>query len=270
MLHNCLILRSSLLVSGLRERPAIMGNLVVGEREHPMDRTRLTTAQVLIIIAVVALVVALALLEALAGREHAVDTDRTWESAIAKLDSALERGDTTGAIRAWHDAYLAAFVSRRWEGMVEVGDAAVRIGAIARSSEYWQPRAREAYLAAMFRARAHHSLEGVLRAAEGFGALWRSACAWPGRSRNAMRNPRRAWSSSRRTGTTSSWCSVTRGSIRSDVDDERTGTPCPPDGTVPCQPSVRIFAATATWPGSAQAKSTSPACSGQSGGGLNR
>jgi hypothetical protein len=148
-----------------------MGNLVVGEREHPMDRTRLTTAQVLIIIAVVALVVALALLEALAGREHAVDTDRTWESAIAKLDSALERGDTTGAIRAWHDAYLAAFVSRRWEGMVEVGDAAVRIGAIARSSEYWQPRAREAYLAAMFRARAHHSLEGVLRAAEGFGAL---------------------------------------------------------------------------------------------------
>jgi hypothetical protein len=136
-----------------------------------MNRDRPTTGQVLLIIAAGALVIALALLEAFTGRGHAVDTDRTWDTALSKLDTSLERGDTTSAIRSWHDAYLAAFASRSWEGMIEVGDAAVRIGALARSSHYWEPRAREAYLSAMFRARSARSLDGVLRAAEGFGAL---------------------------------------------------------------------------------------------------
>jgi hypothetical protein len=48
--------------------------------------------------------------------------------------------------------------------MIEVGDAARRFAG-------GRPRARQAFLTALFRARQQRSLDGVLRAATGFGEL---------------------------------------------------------------------------------------------------
>ena len=136
-----------------------------------MEETRATRGHVILIIVIGILVIALALLEALAGRKSVVDAEVPWADAIKRTNSDLERGNVSGAVRGWHDAYLAAFASQRWEGMIEVGDAALRIGAIAPPRRPWEPRAREAYMAALFRARSARSVEGVLRAAEGFGTL---------------------------------------------------------------------------------------------------
>ena len=136
-----------------------------------MEKVRATRWHLILMIAVGMLVIALALVEALAGRERVADAETPWADAIKRTDNALERGDIRDAVRAWRDAYLAAFASRRWEGMIELGDAALRIGALAPPRRHWEPRAREAYMAALFRARSEQSVEGVLRAAEGFGAL---------------------------------------------------------------------------------------------------
>ena len=126
-----------------------------------MEKARATRRHLILIIAIGILVVALALVEALAGRERVVDTGMPWADAIKRTDSDLERGDIGGAVRAWRDAYLAAFGSRRWEGMIEVGDAALRIGALAPPRRHWEPRAREAYFAALFRARSAQCMLGA-------------------------------------------------------------------------------------------------------------
>ncbi len=94
-----------------------------------------------------------------------------WAAHIREVDEALARKNVGSAQRAWRDAYLAAFESQPWEGMVEVGDAALRIGAVAGLRQTGEATARWAYLAALSRARRLASLEGVLRTAEAFAAL---------------------------------------------------------------------------------------------------
>lgn len=90
-------------------------------------------------------------------------------SALRAIDEALTRGDVTTAERTWPEAYSAALRSQRWEGLVAVGDARLRIDqAVGAGSK---TKARETYLAALFRARQEGSLDGVLRAAEVFEAL---------------------------------------------------------------------------------------------------
>ena len=123
-----------------------------------------------------ALVLALGALGALAAvtAERSVDTllnpsraepAEAWKLRLAAVDHALANGDGAAAVRAWRDAYAAARSSRRWEAMIELGDAAVRIG------EDGQPRARRAYLTALGRARRDGSVDGVLRPARGFETL---------------------------------------------------------------------------------------------------
>jgi len=92
-----------------------------------MEKRRATRGHLILMIIVGILVIALALVETLAGRERAVDAEPPWADAIKRTNSHPERGDLGGAVRGWHDAYLAAFGSRGWEGMIEVGDAALRI-----------------------------------------------------------------------------------------------------------------------------------------------
>ncbi len=94
-----------------------------------------------------------------------------WRTHLARVDEALARQDLSGAIRACHDAYRAALGSRRWEALVDVGDAYLRIGEAAGSRKGWEPRARESYLNALLRARQEGSVEGVLRATEAFADL---------------------------------------------------------------------------------------------------
>lgn len=94
-----------------------------------------------------------------------------WTAHVRRMDEALSNKDVSAAELAWHAAYLSALRSRRWEGLLEVGDASLRIGEVARSPEAVRPKARRLYLSALFRARSQGSLDGVLRTAEAFAAL---------------------------------------------------------------------------------------------------
>jgi len=87
------------------------------------------------------------------------------------MDEALAAGDIRLAERAWHDAYGQALGSRRWEGMVEAGDAALRMCAVAKAQRPAVPTARQTYLTALVRAGGQGSVDGVLRTAEGFARL---------------------------------------------------------------------------------------------------
>lgn len=124
------------------------------------DRTYVVVAGLV----VVALVIALAIAEAMGSEPTPVaGMDAPWADYIIAVDEALAAKDLAAARWALQRAYGAALGSRRWEGMIDVGDAAVHLGDV--------PRARNAYLAALFRARNQRSLEGVLRAAEAFATL---------------------------------------------------------------------------------------------------
>lgn len=94
-----------------------------------------------------------------------------WAAEIQAMDAALARGDDVAAAQAaWREAYAAAHAGRGWPGMMAVGDAALRLG---RSTDMGvaESRARRVYLTALFRARRHGSLDGVLAAGEAFGRL---------------------------------------------------------------------------------------------------
>ena len=94
-----------------------------------------------------------------------------WTAPLRRMDEALAAGDIRLAERAWHDAYRQALGSRRWEGMVEAGDAALTIRAAAKAQRLAVPTARQAYLTAFVRARRQGSVDGVLRTAEAFARL---------------------------------------------------------------------------------------------------
>ena len=96
---------------------------------------------------------------------------RAWTSHLERMDAALVAQDISLAERAWLQGYQQALGSRRWEGMVEAGDAALRIRAVAKAQRLAAPTARQAYLTALVRARGQGSVDGVLRAAEAFARL---------------------------------------------------------------------------------------------------
>lgn len=92
-----------------------------------------------------------------------------WPSA--SVPDALARGDIGAAERFWQEAYRVALASRRWEALVEVGDAWLRIAHAAGVPRRAEPAARRLYLKALLLARQEGSLEGVLRVTEAFHAL---------------------------------------------------------------------------------------------------
>src|SRR5262245_33952763 len=85
------------------------------------------------------------------------------------IDRALSEGQMKAARAAWRDAYRGALKQREWEVMVSLGDVALRRDATGQ--RIGEAQARQAYLAALFRARAEGSLSGVLRATEAFATL---------------------------------------------------------------------------------------------------
>jgi hypothetical protein len=94
-----------------------------------------------------------------------------WLAHLRVVEAALVRGDLGDAERAWQEAYLAALGSWRWDGMLEVAHAYLRIGQAAGRQQASAARARNLYLAALLRAREQRSLDGVLRTAEAFARL---------------------------------------------------------------------------------------------------
>lgn len=103
-----------------------------------------------------------------AGREA---VNAPWTVHLERVEAALAQRSVSAAELAWHAAYVEALRSRRWEGMLEVGEVYLRIGEVAGNRKPAEAKARQAYLAALFRARQQESLDGVLRAAEAFAAL---------------------------------------------------------------------------------------------------
>jgi hypothetical protein len=51
-----------------------------------------------------------------------------WTAYLDEVELALAAGDRARAMRAWSDAQTAAFASRRWEPLLDVGDASLRVG----------------------------------------------------------------------------------------------------------------------------------------------
>ena len=103
---------------------------------------------------------------------HGSDTSaESWASHLAAVDRALEARDFGLAERRWRDAFGVAFRSQQWEPMIAAGEAARRIGQASGDRRTFDAEARQCYLAALFRARAQRSLDGVLLAADAFEAL---------------------------------------------------------------------------------------------------
>ena len=92
-------------------------------------------------------------------------------SLQTSVETALEHGDFLTAVRMTDAAHRRATSDRRWESLIEVGDQYYRIASRTGAPETAYLRARDAYQAALRSARHAGSLEGVLRAAEGFAQL---------------------------------------------------------------------------------------------------
>jgi hypothetical protein len=94
-----------------------------------------------------------------------------WTVRIDLVDQALADGNLSRAVYEWREAYGDAFRSGLWEALADVGDAAVRIEAMAGRFSGYRAEARRAYLAALLRARALQSAAGAMRVAEAFARL---------------------------------------------------------------------------------------------------
>lgn len=99
------------------------------------------------------------------------DPSAAWATALARMDAALSRGDVPVASEAWQEAHLTALAIRGWEGMVAVGDGALRLGAVTRTRHLAKATAHHSYVVALFRARTLDSVEGALRATEAMAVL---------------------------------------------------------------------------------------------------
>ena len=94
-----------------------------------------------------------------------------WKSHVASVDRAIDEDDVAQAVSAWREAYGAALGSRRWQAMLAVGLASLRIGRATGTLEGYRDEARQCYLTALFRARHQKSAEGALRVADAFAEL---------------------------------------------------------------------------------------------------
>ena len=131
------------------------------------------TQKVPIVLAVLLFILAAAA-EIATGRSRLSQEDaveRARRAALLSVDEALARGDAAASLRAWQQAYEAARMNRGWRGLVEVGDAGVRIDAATKGVAVAAQPSRQVYLAALNRARAERSVDGVVRVAEGFARL---------------------------------------------------------------------------------------------------
>src|SRR6266851_8860813 len=91
------------------------------------------------------------------------DSVPAWVQRIALVDEALGRADLSRAIYEWREAYGAANRNGSSEGLIAVGDRAVRLAELSSGSGYFLTEARSIYMHAAFRARAERSRDTILR-----------------------------------------------------------------------------------------------------------
>ena len=99
------------------------------------------------------------------------DSAPAWVGRIALVDEALGRADLSRAIYEWREAYGAALRNGHPEGLIAVGDRAVRIAEISGGSSYFVREARDVYLHAAHRAHAQRSRDTILEIADRFEKL---------------------------------------------------------------------------------------------------
>jgi hypothetical protein len=114
--------------------------------------TRVPRAWLVIGVAALAVLPAVAVTQARQASVPRASGDVPWRTHVRVVDEALGRGDVSAATRHWQDAYAVALASRRWDAMLEVGDAFVRIGRASGTPSAAKPNARQAYLVALTRA----------------------------------------------------------------------------------------------------------------------
>jgi hypothetical protein len=100
-----------------------------------------------------------------------IETLGPWTAHIQAMDQALTGNDPGESVRAWRQAYSSALSHPGWLGLLTVANASLRLGVFPGLARDAAARARETYWIAFFRARQQRSLNGVLHAAEAFGAL---------------------------------------------------------------------------------------------------
>ena len=100
-----------------------------------------------------------------------------WAVQLKAVHEALGKKDVNAALRSWQEAYRAAFASRQWKPMLDVGDAYLAIGRVASDHDDFAGKAREVYLTGLLRARRIRSIEGVLKAGDAFAAIGDQAVA---------------------------------------------------------------------------------------------
>jgi len=130
-------------------------------------RARLRRQQVLGVVVATALIGA-----ASTYGESRSGAEPPWVAPLQRVETALASRNVSAAEEAWHEAHRAALWSRhRWDGLIEVGEAYLRIGEVANGRQAAQATARRLYLAALFRAREQGAIDGVLRTADAFAVL---------------------------------------------------------------------------------------------------
>jgi len=120
------------------------------------------------------LIIVLVLLVAAGGAAVAMTRERPERIApdratLTVRASAAERANGATAELAWRQSYAAARRSPGWSRLLAVADAHGSLAVAAQQAV--RPQLRELYLEVLLRARAQGSLEGVLRAGEGFAGL---------------------------------------------------------------------------------------------------
>jgi hypothetical protein len=94
-----------------------------------------------------------------------------WAGHLQAVQAALDRRNIGAAVQEWHQGYAAALRGRTWHGLIEVGDAYLRIAEIGALPGSAKPVARLLYLEALVQAKSQGSPEGALRAAAAFDRL---------------------------------------------------------------------------------------------------
>jgi hypothetical protein len=94
-----------------------------------------------------------------------------WVAPLRALHQALGRRDVPAATRAWEQAHIAALESLHWDGLIQAGDACLRIDELAGAGHAARTTARRAYFTALYRACQANSFDGILQAAEAFARL---------------------------------------------------------------------------------------------------
>jgi hypothetical protein len=148
---------------------------VWGRQEEAMREPLLSRWYVPVALGAIAMIALIVIAVAMAQMltVETPDTAPLVESSVHLqiADEELNRGNAATAQLHLRAAYAAALRVPGWESLVEVGDGFRRLAGVGDARTEAAEHARAAYLAALVRARHARSVDGVLRAGDGFGAL---------------------------------------------------------------------------------------------------